>query len=98
MLLRWFISGFLRKFSRSSAYGNGFASAVMTFRKQDVRRRFGRSLWNLFHLYKGIVDSLMVFDNSGREPRLVVHAAHDRVKVWDLARWDQIQSQLERKQ
>jgi len=62
----------------------------------DVRRRFGRSLWNLFHLYRGGVDELVVFDNSGRVPHLVAHASGGRTKVWDLERWDDIQAGVER--
>lgn len=37
----------------------------------DVRRRFARSLSNLFNLYRGRVDSLHVYDNASAEPQLV---------------------------
>lgn len=63
--------------------------------ERDVRRRFGRSLWNLFHLYKDIVTELVVFDNSGRVPHLVAHSSSGRLKVWDLGRWDEIQEGAE---
>jgi predicted ABC-type ATPase len=63
--------------------------------EKDVRRRFGRSLWNLFNLYKTIVDTLVVFDNSGKVPHLVLHASEERLKVWDLERWDEIQAGME---
>ena len=58
----------------------------------DIRRRFSRSLWNLMHIYRGMVDEFMIFDNSGSTPHPVVHASEGRVKAWDLERWDQIQA------
>jgi predicted ABC-type ATPase len=36
-----------------------------------VRRRFGRGLHNLFHLYHAFADSLVIFDNSELAPRVV---------------------------
>src|SRR5437870_3224251 len=35
---------------------------------EDVRRRFGRTLDNLFHLYRPLLNKLRVFDNSTRTP------------------------------
>ncbi len=61
----------------------------------DVRRRFGRSLWNLFHVYKAMADELVVFDNAGRVPHLVAHSSSGRLKVWDLERWGHIQEGME---
>jgi predicted ABC-type ATPase len=63
--------------------------------ERDVRRRFGRSLWNLSHLYKDMADELVIFDNSGRVPHLVAHSSGGRFKVWDLERWDEIQTGME---
>jgi predicted ABC-type ATPase len=37
----------------------------------DVRRRFGRTLRNLFALYRPLLDTLHFFDNSSETPRLV---------------------------
>ncbi len=37
----------------------------------DVRRRYPRTLKNLFHLYRPLVDALYIFDNSSHEPRLI---------------------------
>ena len=37
----------------------------------DVRRRFGRTLSNLFTLYRPLVDTLHFFDNSSDTPHLV---------------------------
>jgi len=39
--------------------------------EQDVIRRFGRSLTNLFTLYRPLLDNLWFFDNSADTPRLV---------------------------
>lgn len=38
---------------------------------RDVRRRFRRTLTNLFTLYRPLLDTLRVFDNSTDVPRLV---------------------------
>jgi len=37
----------------------------------DVRRRFARTLANLFRLYRPLLDTLHVFDNSSDTPRLI---------------------------
>src|SRR4030042_4645855 len=38
---------------------------------QDVLRRFGRSISNFFKLYQSLVDSWMLFDNTGINPVLI---------------------------
>ena len=38
---------------------------------RDVRRRFGRTLGNLFKLYRLLLDTLHFFDNSSEVPRLI---------------------------
>ena len=37
----------------------------------DVRRRYARTLHNFFQLYRPLVDSVHLFDNTGDEPELV---------------------------
>jgi predicted ABC-type ATPase len=37
----------------------------------DVMRRYPRTLQNLFHLYRPLVDALYCYDNSSHEPRLI---------------------------
>ena len=37
----------------------------------DVRRRFGRTLRNLFRLYRPLLDTLHFFDNASEPPQLV---------------------------
>jgi predicted ABC-type ATPase len=39
--------------------------------ERDVRRRFGRTLSNLFTLYRPLLDTLHFFDNSSDTPRLI---------------------------
>ena len=40
---------------------------------ESVRRRFERGLHNLFHVYRPLLDSLIMFDNSTDEPRIIAH-------------------------
>jgi predicted ABC-type ATPase len=39
--------------------------------ERDVRRRFSRTLSNLFTLYRPLLDTLHFFDNSSDTPRLL---------------------------
>lgn len=36
-----------------------------------IGRRFKRGIHNLFHLYRGLCDLIIIYDNSTTEPRLV---------------------------
>ena len=49
--------------------------------ERDVRRRFGRTLRNLFTPYRPLLDTLHFFDNSSDTPRLVFNdeAAHTTI-------------------
>jgi predicted ABC-type ATPase len=55
-----------------------------------VRRRFGRTLHNLFHLYRPLVDKLRVFDNSTRAPRLIFEDEDGQTTVYDANLYQQI--------
>jgi predicted ABC-type ATPase len=57
---------------------------------RDVRRRFGRTLGNLFHLYRPLLDSLRVFDNSTREPRLIFEDQDGKTIVYDANLYQQL--------
>lgn len=48
-----------------------------------VRRRFYRGLSHLFHLYEPILDSSLIFDNSGEEPSMVAFLLGGRRYVFD---------------
>jgi predicted ABC-type ATPase len=58
----------------------------------DIRRRYKRSLRNLVNHYLPLADEWTVFDNSGREPRLVADGAGSHVRVMDETLYRQIQS------
>ena len=55
-----------------------------------VRRRFGRTLGNLFHLYRPLLDTLRVFDNSTREPRLIFEDEDGQTTVYDANLYQQM--------
>jgi predicted ABC-type ATPase len=50
---------------------------------EDVRRRFARGLWNFLHLYGPLMDSWMLFDNSGLRPVLVSKKKGGQVEVFN---------------
>jgi predicted ABC-type ATPase len=62
----------------------------------DVRRRFSRSLTNLFRLYKDLADSLYVFDNSGSEPQLIFEIEQGMLRVYQPQLYDRIASGIPR--
>lgn len=51
--------------------------------ESDIRRRFSKSLHNLFQLYRPVFDSLHFFDNSGNVPRLIFEEWESMIKVYD---------------
>jgi hypothetical protein len=55
----------------------------VTYVAKDVRRRFGRTLWNLFGLYRPLLTTLHFFDNSQAEPRLVFKDEAGQTTVFD---------------
>ena len=57
---------------------------------KDVRRRFGRTLGNLFHLYRPLLDTLRMFDNSTREPRLIFEDEDGQTTVYDANLYQQM--------
>jgi len=57
---------------------------------QDVRRRFRRTLDNLFQLYRPHLDSLRLFDNSTSEPALVFEDDQGQTTVYDPALYNHI--------
>lgn len=48
---------------------------------EAVRRRFKRGVHNLFNLYRGLCDLIVIYDNSTAEPRLVATIAGARTTV-----------------
>jgi predicted ABC-type ATPase len=56
----------------------------------EVRRRFGRSLANLFRIYRPLVNSLNFFDNSGEEPVLIFREEEGKTKIHNSDLYQQI--------
>jgi predicted ABC-type ATPase len=59
--------------------------------ERDVRRRFIRSLKNLFALYRPMLDTLHCFDNSSDMPRLIFKDEAGQTVIGDAALYDQLQ-------
>ena len=49
----------------------------------DVQRRFGRSIYNFFGLYKPLADSWMLFNNAGAEPVLIAKEMNGYATIID---------------
>jgi predicted ABC-type ATPase len=60
----------------------------------DVRRRFGRTLVNLFGLYRPVLDTLRVFDNSTAAPRLIFEDQDGKTTLYDATIYRQILSEV----
>lgn len=58
--------------------------------EHDVRRRFGRSLTNLFSLYRPLLDTLHFFDNSSDMPRLIFKDESGQTTVGDAVLYEQL--------
>ena len=61
-----------------------------------IRRRFDRSLRNLFRVYLPVVDSWAIYDNSTEMPRLVACFEDGALDVTDAALFRSIQSQADK--
>ena len=48
-----------------------------------VRRRFHKGIKNFFNLYQSILDSWMLFDNSGSIPRVIAEEESKKIKIHD---------------
>ena len=59
-----------------------------------VRRRFGRSLKNFF-IYRELVDSWMLIDNSGPEPTVIASQQHQTLRIINQTTYDRLRLQFE---
>jgi predicted ABC-type ATPase len=50
---------------------------------QTIFRRFSRGLYNLFHLYQPLIDSWILFDNSGDLPMVIAEETDGITTVFD---------------
>jgi predicted ABC-type ATPase len=64
--------------------------------ERDVRRRFGRSLGNLFTLYRPLLNTLHFFDNSSDTPRLIFKDYSGQTTISDVALYKQLLRQFAR--
>jgi len=60
----------------------------------DVRRRFGRTLRNLFTLYRALFDTLHFFDNSSDTPRLIFKDEAGNTAINDAALYERLQKEF----
>jgi predicted ABC-type ATPase len=61
---------------------------------QDVRRRFARSISNFFTLYQPLVDSWMLFNNSGARPILIAKRKNGQSSIIDEKLFEQIREMV----
>ncbi|MDO8488621.1 MAG: Zeta toxin family protein, partial [Candidatus Omnitrophota bacterium] len=57
---------------------------------KDVRRRFTRSIVNLFKLYQPLLDSWMIFNNAGIVPVLIAKSQAGKLAILDEQLFDKI--------
>jgi len=62
--------------------------------ERDVRRRFGRTLRNLFTLYRPLLDTLHFFDNSSDTPRLIFKDEAGRTTINDAALYQRLRKEF----
>jgi predicted ABC-type ATPase len=70
------------------------ASGGHSVPERDVRRRFSRTLANLFELYRPLLDTLHFFDNSSDTPRLLFNDEAGQTAVNDAALYEQLRRQF----
>lgn len=58
--------------------------------QQDVKRRFHRGLYNFFKLYRPILDSWMLFDNSSTIPTLIAEEKKGKLTITEQELWSSI--------
>lgn len=62
--------------------------------EQDVRRRYPRSLRNLFTLYAPKMDTVHFFDNSGEKPNLIFKKESGKIMVLNRPLYAEITKQV----
>lgn len=58
----------------------------------DVRRRFKRSICNFFKLYQPLLDSWMLFNNTGAVPTLIAKTKNSQIFIINQQLFDQIKA------
>jgi predicted ABC-type ATPase len=62
--------------------------------ERDVRRRFGRTLRNLFTLYRPLLDTLHFFDNSSATPRLIFKDEARELAINDAILYERLRKEF----
>lgn len=62
---------------------------------QTILRRFNRGLYNLFHLYQPLIDSWILFDNSGDLPMVIVKETDGITTILDKTLFAEIRKKSE---
>ncbi|MCU0783305.1 MAG: zeta toxin family protein [Verrucomicrobia bacterium] len=62
--------------------------------ERDVRRRFDRTLANLFTLYRPLFDTLHFFNNSSDTPRLIFKDESGKTAIGDLELYERLRRQF----
>ena len=62
--------------------------------ERNVRRRFGRTLGNLFTLYRPLLDTLHFFDNSSDTPRLIFKDESGHTTTYDAAIYKRLRQEF----
>ena len=63
--------------------------------ERDVRRRFGRTLGNLFGLYRQVLDTLHFFDNSSDTPSLIFKDESGQTTISDAVLYAELRRRFE---
>lgn len=58
--------------------------------ERDVRRRFRRTLGNLFTLYRPVLDTLHFLDNSSGTPRLIFRDEGGQTTISDAVLYEKL--------
>ena len=62
--------------------------------ERDVRRRFNRTVRNLFTLYRPLLDTLHFFDNASKTPRLIFKDEAGKTMVSDATLHEELHRQF----
>ncbi len=63
--------------------------------KEDVKRRFYRSILNFFNRYQEVLDSWLFFDNSNVTPELLAKKTNNSIHVLDAKLFNKILNEIE---
>jgi len=56
----------------------------------DIKRRFYRSVYNLFNLYWDILDDIEIIDNSNITPQIIAIRRNGRLSIFDDLKFNQM--------